>query len=248
MKEQIIFYLPGISLQELQTHDEEEPIAFNDLKPLSLNVIDNSSSYDISKEKQTYLIQRGEILLEKNVKDILIQYQYCNETREWPKATKYHCFWCCHSFNTMPCFIPISFKDNIYKVLGNFCSFNCALSFNYNSNYVNYGEKSSLIQDLYYKIYGFNAPQLKYAPSKEVLEMFGGSITIEQYRESFQTINDYKITFPNIVFVIPQLLEEKQMNLYKQQVIDLPKLPQIKPITKVNTSNSLVVSMGIQKK
>ncbi len=248
MKEQIIFRLPGISLKELKISGDE-PLAFNDLQPINLNIVeDSTTSYEVSKEKQTYLIQRDEILLEKNVKDIMIQYQYCNQTREWPKATNYHCYWCCHTFKTMPCFIPISFKENIYKVFGNFCSFNCALSFNYNSNDVNYGERSSLIQDLYYKIYGFNAQQLTFAPCKEVLEMFGGSISIEEYRESFKSIDDYKITFPNIVFIIPQLMEEKKMNLYKQPIIDLPKSNLIKPITKVNSANSLVASMGIQKR
>lgn len=247
MKEQIIFRLPGISLKELNIIDDE-PLAFNDLQPINLNIVEDSSLYEVSKEKQTYLIQRDETLLEKKVKDIMIQYQYCNQTREWPKATNYHCFWCCHSFKTIPCFIPISLKNNIYQVFGNFCSFNCALSFNYNSNDINFGERNAMIQDLYYKIYGFEAPQLTYAPSKEVLEMFGGSISIEDYRESFKSIDDYKITFPNIIFIIPQLMEEKKMNLYKKPIIELPKSTQIKPITKVNSANSLVASMGIQKR
>lgn len=246
MKEEVIFRLPGISLKQLNTQDNG-PLAFNDLQPIHNIITEDITNCETSKEKQNYVIQRDDILIDKKVKDIMIQYQYCNQTREWPKATNYHCYWCCHSFKTIPCFIPLSYKNNSYQVFGNFCSFNCALSFNYYSNDVNYGERASFIQDLYYKIYGFDSPKLTFAPAKEVLEMFGGSVSIEEYRESFTNINDYKISLPNIVFIIPQLMEEKRMNLYKKPVVDLPKTP-IKPITKVNSANSLVASMGIQKK
>ncbi len=244
MKEEIIFRLPGISLKEI--HDTQgAPLAFNDIQPL--NIVDESLTKESFKERQVYTIQRDETLVEKNIKDIMIQYQYCDKTHEWPKATHYHCFWCCHQFKTVPCFIPVSLTNNVYQVYGNFCSFNCALSFNFYSNHVNYCERNLLIQDLYYKIYGYDAPKLKYAPNKEVLEIFGGSVNIDDYRETFTTINDYKLTFPNILFIIPQLMEEKQMQTYKKP-IELPKTPiNQKPITAVNSVNSLVASMGIQK-
>lgn len=243
MKEEIIFRLPGISLKELNLLDDA-PLAFNDIQPM--NIVDDSTINETFKEKQTYVIQRDELLVDKKIKDIMIQYQYCNQTREWPKATDYHCYWCCHNFTNIPCFIPTSIKDSVYQVFGNFCSFNCALSYNYYSNDVNYGERSALIQDLYYKIYGFDSPKLTFAPIKEVLKMFGGCITIEDYRKSFTSIDDYKLTFSNIVFIIPQLMEEKRMNFYKKPV-ELPKNQVIKPITKVNSANSLVSSMGIIK-
>jgi hypothetical protein len=244
MKEEIIFHLPGISLSEI--HDNNvAPLAFNDVQPL--NIVDETSSKETCKERQNYIIQCDQVLIEKNVKDIMIQYQYCDKTHEWPNATHYHCFWCCHQFDTIPCFIPIALTKNVYKVYGNFCSFNCALSFNFYSNNVNYCERNLLIQDLYYKLYGYDAPQLKFAPAKEVLEMFGGAVNIEDYRKTFTTINNYKLTFPNILFIIPQLMEEKQMNNY-QKPIELPKsINNPKPITNVNTVNSLITSMGIQK-
>ncbi len=246
MKEEIIFRLPGISLKQIKDDPHNIPLAFNDLQPM--NIVDTTNTnHETYKEQQNYVIQRDDILIDKKVKDIMIQYQYCNQTHEWPKATNYHCYWCCYPFKTMPCFIPISLKDKIYQVYGNFCSFNCALSFNFDSNHVNYGERNLLIQDLYYKIYGFNSPKLTFAPPKQVLEMFGGSVTIEDYRNSFKSIDDYKITFPNIVFIIPQLMEEKRMN-FLQKPVELPKNQVIKPITKVNSATSLVTSMGISKK
>lgn len=244
MKEEVIFRLPGISLKQLNTNDDA-PLAFNDIQPMNI-INETLTTCDSFKEQQNYVIQRDDILIDNTVKDIMIQYQYCNQTREWPKATNYHCYWCCHSFTTIPCFIPMSYKNDIYKVYGNFCSFNCALSFNYYSNHVNYGERSALIQDLYYRIYGFDAPKLTFAPDKQCLELFGGSVSIEDYRASFTSINDYKLTFPNIVFIIPQLMEEKRMNFIKKPV-ELPKTA-IKPITKVNSATSLVTTMGILKK
>ena len=242
MRDQIIFRLPGISLKHLD-QDGNGPLAFNDIQPM--NIVDETL-IESHKEIQVYNIQRDDNLIEKQVHNIMIQYQYCNQTHEWPKATQYHCFWCCHSFETMPCFIPISLHNDVYEVYGNFCSFNCAMSFNFSSNDVNYGERSSLIQDMYYKVYGYDSPKLTFAPPKEVTEMFGGSITIEEYRQSFTNMNDYSISLPNIVFIIPQLLEEKRMNFFKKPV-ELPKSGVIKPISKINSANSLVASMGIQK-
>ncbi len=245
MKEEIIFRLPGISLKQIKDDPDNIPLAFNDIQPM--NIVDNmNTTHETYKEQQNYVIQRDDVLIDKKIKDVMIQYQYCNQTREWPKATNYHCYWCCHAFKTIPCFIPCSLKNNVYEVYGNFCSFNCALSFNFHSNDVNYGERSLLIQDLYYKLYGFDAPKLTFAPSKEVLEMFGGSVTIEEYRNSFTSIDDYKISFPNIVFIIPQLMEEKKMT-FMQKPVELPKNQVIKPITKVNSATSLVATMGILK-
>ena len=243
MKEEVIFRLPGISLKQI--HDTTDaPLAFNDIQPM--NIVDETPTESF-KDRQTYVIQRDDILVEKKVKDFMIQYQYCNQTHEWPKATQYHCYWCCHTFQTMPCFIPISLKEEIYQVYGNFCSFNCALSFNFNSNHVNYGERSMLISDLYFQIYGYDSPKLTFAPPKELLEIFGGAISIEDYRSSFTSIDDYKLTFPNIIFIIPQLMEEKRLN-FSQKPIELPKANAIRPITKVNSANSLVTTMGIQKR
>lgn len=242
MKEEIIFRLPGISLKEI-TETNNAPLAFNDIQPM--NIVDEVPTESF-KETQSYIIQRDETLIEKKIKDIMIQYQYCNQTGEWPTATQYNCFWCCHSFKTIPCFIPISIKDNLYKVYGNFCSFNCCLAYNFNSSDVNYSEKSSLIQDLYFRIYGYDAPKLSYAPPKEILEIFGGSVTIEEYRESFKTLNDFKLTLPNIIFNIPQLMEEKRLDIVKKPV-EL-QMAVTKPINKINVMNSLVTSMGIRKK
>lgn len=245
MKEEIIFRLPKISLKEITDSPYNEPIAFNDVHPMNVITKDVSETTTY-KQKQQYTIQRDHILIEKNVKDIMIQYQYCNQTHEWPTATKYHCFWCCHSFKTMPCFIPMSMTKGVYKVYGNFCSFNCALSFNFHSGNVNYGERSGLIQDLYFRIYGYDAPKLSYAPNKEVLEMFGGCISIEDYRKSFVTLGDWKLTLPNIVFIIPQLIEEKHTDVIKKPV-EIPIHQISTPISKINKMQSLVTTMGIRK-
>ena len=50
---------------------------------------------------------------------------------EWPQKTNVLCWWCCHSFEKPPAFIPTRF-DSInkrYKITGNFCTWNCAKSY-----------------------------------------------------------------------------------------------------------------------
>ena len=114
--------------------------------------------------------------------------------------TKVCCWHCCHTFKNMPCGIPINYKKNLFYVKGIFCSFNCALTYNNNSNENEniIQERESLIYLLYKKINNVKNIDLKYAPEKEVLEMFGGKLTIEEFRENNST---YNIIFPPIVFL-----------------------------------------------
>jgi hypothetical protein len=134
----------------------------------------------------------------------------------WPKTTNIRCWWCCYGFDTIP--IPLPKKINNYQrtntisksmnptdienfeVKGCFCSFNCALAY---SNTYNSRNSQYLILFFFKKIYKLNNPSalneyirsfsIKPAPPKEVLEIFGGPISISVYRESFHNSTNYNI-------------------------------------------------------
>src|SRR6185503_9004187 len=47
-----------------------------------------------------------------------------------PTLTDDECWWCDESFDNLPAYIVNYYRNDIYYVFGNFCSFNCALKYN----------------------------------------------------------------------------------------------------------------------
>lgn len=93
------------------------------------------------------------------------------------------CWWCAHTFTTQPVFAPYDLKKDIYKVRGNFCSFECCLT--YMSKDVLLKEKRYLLN--YYfkdttKLKGTISEHVTPAPARELLKLFGGPLDIEEFR------------------------------------------------------------------
>lgn len=120
----------------------------------------------------------------------------------------FNCWWCCYKFNTEPVYLPITYKDDVFNVKGNFCSFNCCLSYNHTHN-KNYYESESLIYLFYKKtnnILMVDDINIPYAPDKEILQKFGGCMSIEDYRKNFQ-LKQYNVKYPSHTLIIPELEE-----------------------------------------
>ena len=128
----------------------------------------------------------------------------------------FNCWWCCYKFNTEPVFLPFKYNNNIFTVKGNFCSFNCCLSYNHNHT-ENYYETESLIYLFYKKMndISFDKIKINYAPPKEILQKFGGPIDIDDYRQHF-SVKQYNIFYPPYTSVIPEL---EEVNLFTAKEI-----------------------------
>lgn len=96
------------------------------------------------------------------------------------------CFWCCHDITTFSCSLPIYYNHlkGYFTVYGTFCSFQCASAYNFSIHcksdrvwYIN-----SLINMLASR-YGYKE-KIRPAPSRYVLEMFGGPMTIDEFRQA----------------------------------------------------------------
>ena len=124
------------------------------------------------------------------------------------------CWWCCHHFNNDPVFVPKKFEDGVFQVFGNFCSYNCALSYNYNdskTNLLEISEREGLIYLFLKKnnnIIFNKSIEIKYAPPREVLNIFGGILSIDDFRKCDR---HYKINYPPMITIIPEL-EEMEFN------------------------------------
>ena len=145
----------------------------------------------------------------KKINSVMVYYNEYNKRKEWPKKSSINCFWCCHTFNCIPCALPTKLKGDTFHVYGNFCSKECAASYNFESqdahNSQDKWERYSLLNHMYSIIE--NNPDLKInlAPHRMSLEMFGGSLSIEEFRESLSSSRNYNIVFPPMVSIIPAM-------------------------------------------
>ena len=102
------------------------------------------------------------------------------EKSNFNKDTK--CWWCKNSFKCEPVSLPEYYFNGKFYCYGNFCSYNCAHSFNLDTN-DNVWKKNSLLHLMYFKTYNKNV-EITQAPHWSSLQEFGGSLTINQFRKN----------------------------------------------------------------
>lgn len=99
------------------------------------------------------------------------------------------CFHCCHDIGHMCFGMPTRYDGHTetFTTYGNFCSLECSAAFNFSTHMGSdrAWEIHSWIQILGRR-YGFTEP-IRPAPSRYLLQMFDGPLTIEQFRKSHTT-------------------------------------------------------------
>jgi len=143
---------------------------------------------------------------ENQVEPMLIQFKEASRTNTWPTSTSIYCWWCCHPFEGAPCGLPYKYNENIFEVYGVFCSPECAASYNFD-NYEgeDIWERYSLLNFLYRKIYNDKNIKIKLAAPRQVLKIFGGTLSIKDYRSQNSNYNrTFKIIVPPMISIIPQ--------------------------------------------
>ena len=150
----------------------------------------------------------------KNINSIMYEFVNSNLKGEWPNSTTIYCYWCCHPFDSTPCALPIKYVKQKFYMTGCFCSFNCAASYNYYSNVYDREERYSLLCLLYKKVYGNNV-KIALAPPREVLKIFGGYMTITEFRNALLRQDvEYRVLHPPMISVIPKIEEKRVSNLF----------------------------------
>jgi hypothetical protein len=131
---------------------------------------------------------------------------YDNEYKSIPQNNKSsNCFWCCHNIeNHIVYSMPYNYdavNDN-YFVFGSFCSLQCANAYNFSvhGSSDKVWEINSWIQMLA-KRYGF-MNTVRPAPSRYLLKMFGGNLTIEEFREAhLKSDKTYILNIPPMISI-----------------------------------------------
>jgi hypothetical protein len=137
---------------------------------------------------------------------------------------RYACWNCCHCFEGAPVGIPEKKVEDLYYTYGNFCSYNCAkrylcpetmddyASWQSSLDYISNTEKSErlqLLEELYIKEYDLPATRcIKPAPKRLTLTLFGGPLSIEEYREAGSTPDTTFRVFKSPIVPIIYNIEE----------------------------------------
>jgi hypothetical protein len=228
----------------------------------------------------------------------MILSEYINMT-EWNIKADICCWWCCHTFDTIPIGLPLEWSSKLkkYRVKGIFCSFACILAYYYDYN-LNYNVKTMII-DLYKKLTGgypvekkddfismlykntkinelfkndetykeeyikslssLIENELEKAPPRCSLKMFGGELSINEFRNANKERKIYKmIEYPmyisrdyieevdlqNLKNVNKNLFENQHNNLHLNTLSN-KRLEEAK--TRVNSSSVVVTNNSIDR-
>ena len=212
----------------------------------NLNANDNKyiSSFNKDDDNKTNKV------IKKNLKNIMYEFINANNDKTWPESTSIYCWWCCHPFTCTPCAIPEYYKKEKFYVNGCFCSFNCAASYNFSKNDDNMWERYSLLNLMYKKLYDNKFVKINLAPPREILKIFGGYMSIEEFREnSYKNEKIFSVVKPPLISIIPKI-EENISNNQKNIKVNFPlvnenilnktqnnlKLKRNKPVTNPNST------------
>jgi hypothetical protein len=136
-----------------------------------------------------------------------------NRRKEWPRSTSLHCRWCVHPFSGPPVAIPKWYIQETFFVTGCYCSYSCAAAHLFNRSDFNETEKwefYNLLHLLKEKILK-KTSKIKLAPKQETLSVFGGHLSIDDFRDVTKDTHlnhkVYNIIEPPMTSIIP-LIEE----------------------------------------
>jgi len=233
---------------------DNEPIDNNDSRYKLFEQYGKNEKNNIEKSEMVAVKEDDESktnkIIKKNLRNIMYEFMNANEDKTWPESTNTYCWWCCHPFNGPPCALPELYKKEKFYVSGCFCSFNCTASHNFSRNDDNMWERYSLLNLMYKKLYNQKFIKINLAPPREILKIFGGYMSIEEFRDnSLKNEKIFTIVRPPLISIIPKI-EENISNSNKTTKNNFPlvnenilnkthsnlKLKRSKPITNPNST------------
>ena len=111
----------------------------------------------------------------------LVQFKDSSEVKQLPMQSDAACFWCCHAFTHRPVILPIRDTGEHLLVTGNFCSPECATAYLFDMRQDSHTRWEQFA--LLHRVYGEACQGTIYpAPARNSLLLFGGSLTIQEYR------------------------------------------------------------------
>lgn len=188
---------------DLNIEIEKKNILINQLKHKIKELMNNETHNNIISATKEHI---------KTLSDLKLISYTDNKQINIVDKTNICCWWCTYDFNTLPCFLPDRYYNETFYVFGCFCSFSCAAAYNITLN-DRISIRYSLLKKMYNIIFNINETNLlnreiPVAPQKEILEKYGGSVSINNFRNA-NTIcsKEYKINIPPLVPLIIEMRE-----------------------------------------
>ena len=136
--------------------------------------------------------------------------------------------------------LPLKFIDNIFYILGNFCSFECSAKYCFDNYYNDKYEIYSLLNLYYNKLYDTKNKKVNIAKNKTLLLKFGGDLTYEEYSKDFNKLDEMKL--------INVYTRELQNNIEIQNSIQ--NISELKLFRNIKSKNNIstIMKLDIDKK
>jgi hypothetical protein len=157
----------------------------------------------------------------------------------WPKSSELLCWYCCHKFDTVPCFLPHPDRSSPtgFYLSGNFCSWNCVKTYYFyacqDKRKARATQSISLLAFLTYHRPKFcpfpvtrhqtGCPCLEVyhgiplAPKKETLHVFGGTLDIQNFRKGFMMVE-------SIDWITRCFIDKKTLDMGLRAISASPRL------------------------
>lgn len=149
------------------------------------------------------------------VVQLLAEFDQKSRNSEWPSMTSINCYWCCHGFQCAPVGLPLRRSGDVFHVMGCFCSLECSAAYNFGMPRVSVDralERFMLINSLAGKL-GVGGGAIKPAPDRLALAMFGGPLSIDEFRDYRSTQRHVIINQPPMLTLMQQVEEVDERDM-----------------------------------
>lgn len=159
------------------------------------------------------------------------------------------CWWCCHPFPGQALHCPYRYDDRTrrYSTTGNFCSWECMKTYALDRGGPRSGEMQMYIALMRKQTNGNKYTPIRCAPKRPTLKVFGGTLTIEQFRDGSSNV---VVTMPWETHIMPDLtpVTRGAQKAPTQQATsdDTLVLKRAKPLARAKST--LEASLGITRK
>lgn len=194
---------------EKKTYFKEVIIVLNCCEK-DLKKINNS---EINKNAQE---NKSEDFYEQNDKTVISKINTLqNNLNNYKTCIKLptHCFWDTCFFDWNPFIIPKNIHNNTINGYGHFCSPECALAFllKENINESDKKERTTLLQNIYRNTHD-DKPILPATTPYYILDIYGGNLTIDEYRKNFHILSSFYFVDKPIACLYSEILENSNSN------------------------------------
>jgi hypothetical protein len=159
------------------------------------------------------------------------------------------CWWCCHTFDSPEKHYPYKYdeKRRHFTTYGRFCSWACVKSYSIDQGGSREGERQMYMALMRKHEYGRSVSCFP-APKRQALKVFGGSLSIEEFRAFGGVKEGPAVIMPNETHMLHRVGAPVAVVINDIEGIDPAglKLKRDKPLAR--TKSKLESALGITRK